>query len=168
MASKGIQTRVDGMDDISRKLARLKDAVANRVMRGAVDKGTRIIAKAAKSNVPQSHGLLKKSLGSRVRVYRGTGVVVGIVGARGGFLVVDADGTRRDPRKYAHLVEKGRTVVTAVKKKALANGQRVYGVRVRQYAGHPFLQPAIVSTQGAVNQTIADEVMSGIEKELEV
>ena len=89
-----------------RTLDRLPAALVRRVVRPAVRSALVPINKAAKRKAPKETGLLKKSIGAVVKVYKRTGVIWGGVGPRKGFRQV-IDGKPRDPVKYAHLVEFG-------------------------------------------------------------
>jgi len=91
---------------LRRKLGRLAGSAITKVMRPAFVAGCRPIRAAARSRVPVRFGQLKKSIGTRVKVYpRGNAIWAG-VGVRLGFLSV-IDGKKVDPNKYAHLVEWG-------------------------------------------------------------
>ena len=95
-----------------RTLDRLPPALVRRVVRPAVRSALVPINKAAKRKAPKDTGLLKKSIGAVVKVYKQTGVIWGGVGPRKGFRQI-VDGKPRDPVKYAHLVEFGTERVPA-------------------------------------------------------
>jgi HK97 gp10 family phage protein len=102
--------RIKGELDIKPLLAEL-DNVDRKVRRHAlktgVTKASRIVAKAAKQTAPVGEtGQLKRSIGQKVKVYSGRGVIVGIIGPRKGFRIV-VDGKPVDPIHYARLVEFG-------------------------------------------------------------
>lgn len=73
--------------------------------RKAVAKAARNLVARAKVRAPVLWGFLQDSLGFRPRTYRNN--YLAIVGPRDGFLHIDANDVRRDPKKYAHLVEWG-------------------------------------------------------------
>jgi HK97 gp10 family phage protein len=124
-----VKVQVVGLDKALRALQDVEKKVRNRAARKAMDAADKIVLAAQRSLVPVESGLLKKSLGKKVKVFRGSGTVVGIVGPRKGFktFVVKTDrgaaiaGTAksvgllrkakgaavgveiRDPAKYAHL-----------------------------------------------------------------
>lgn len=119
-----VEIRVDmlGAKDLQRMLVGWKPAAMRRIVRPGVDKSSRVVSRAAKARVSVETGLLKRSIGVRVRTYP-SGNVVGVVGPRKGFKrpIIrtratgkgQAKGTAgirlvyRDPTKYAHLVEGG-------------------------------------------------------------
>ena len=95
-------------------------------------------------------GQLKKSLGYRIKVYRDTGVVIGVVGPRRGYRIsvgVRSRGPNKgkpvfiNPVNYAHLVELG----------------------TRRTAAQPFLRPAV---QGGI-QDLLSMLRFGIERAIE-
>jgi HK97 gp10 family phage protein len=144
-----IKAQIDGVKDMLAALDGLKKAVRNRILKRAVNKGIKIILKAAKGRAPRESGLLKKSLGSKVKVYRSSGVVVGIVGPRKGFKgeVVRKKGrwfpvsVYSDPVRYAHLVELGTSHAPA----------------------KPFLGPAVTGSRAAIRNAMAEEIRKGLE-----
>lgn len=127
--------KVEGLDGLIRKLQRLGDKkTLMKASRNALGKAMTPVQKAAKrklgSNKSVITGLLRLSIGRRIRHYPTSGVVVAIVGPRTGFRRVgrrkvalkglmgkmikhgkvdkNTGKTRmRIPSKYAHLVEKG-------------------------------------------------------------
>jgi HK97 gp10 family phage protein len=112
-----------------------------------VAKGGQILAKAAKAGAPKETGLLKKSIGSKVKVYP-SGVAVAIVGPRQGFKAeVTREKNRRfpwtgtsNPTRYAHLVELG----------------------TRQAPAKPFLKPALAGQQAAIREAMAKAVREAL------
>lgn len=103
----GFGVKLEGAKELRRKLERLTAAQQRRVVRPAVTKALSPVVKQAKRNVPVVTGLLKKSIGKKVKAYTRSGVVWGGVGPRGGFEGVGPDGRKRNPVFYAHLVELG-------------------------------------------------------------
>jgi HK97 gp10 family phage protein len=152
-----INAQVAGLEPLMRKLQYLKTASANRVMRKSILAGTKIVLKAAKSKVHVSPreggGILRKSLGRKVKTYRGRNVTVGIVGPRHGFEsdVQMADGSveHRDPTKYSHLVEYGRDGVRVQKKRVLSDGTTFFSDEVRPVKAMPFMRPAWSESRAA-------------------
>jgi HK97 gp10 family phage protein len=131
------------------KLIRKLDSMgkkAVRMVRPAVRAALSPVNKAAKRNLNRHKrtGQLRKSLGIKVKQYRGA--VWGAVGVRKGFnaiaLFEDDQGNQRtekvDPRKYAHLVEFGTRGNRGVRfltkawdyRRRLA--ERILGEKVRQ------------------------------------
>lgn len=116
------------------RLAEFGRTIRNRVLRKAVNAGTKPVYDAAKASAPVSSGTLKKAQGRTVKTYKDSGVVVGIVGTRTrptfrrqvtlkrdrifrmskrgiAFRVVKPSAKQltaiRDPRFYMHLIIKG-------------------------------------------------------------
>jgi len=71
-----------GEKQLLRKLDRLSDKIGRRVLAKAMRAASRPVIKAARANVPTDSGNLKKSLGVRLKFYRGSGTEVAIVGPR--------------------------------------------------------------------------------------
>ena len=105
-----IDVKVLGVASLFKKVDNLKNALRNKITKKAVTAGVQVIAKAIKANAPEDTKLLKKSIGSKVKVYRNSNMVVGLVGPRTkmGADVVTRRGQRlfRNPTRYAHLAEK--------------------------------------------------------------
>lgn len=102
MATQGVILLGD--KKLIRKLNRLRTGIT-AIVRGASSKALTPVNKAAKRAVPVATGLLKKSIGKRIRTYRRSGAVVGLVGVREGFTQVGDDGVKRNPAKYGIIIE---------------------------------------------------------------
>lgn len=129
-----------GFRELTAKLDQLKRSVRNRILRKAVTAAAGIVVNAAKAACPVETGQLRKSIGKRIKTYRRTGVVVGIVGPRTGFKNAT---TGRNPTKYSHLVEFG-SATSAAK---------------------PFLRPAFDGNQSACLQKMAEVIEQELEQE---
>lgn len=126
----GIRAEIDGVRETVANLMGLPQALRNRVLRPAVTKASRRVAKAAKASRglansawfygPVTVGLLRRSIIHKVKTYsRNGGTIVGVIGPQTGLRM--QVGTRRrqgkksnvgdpiyyDPAKIAHLVEFG-------------------------------------------------------------
>lgn len=132
------------IQSLARKLAEVDRKAARKAIRKGVNEATKIVTADAKANVPRKTGLLRKSIGRRVRSYRGGSVISGIVGPRSGFATTLANGKKVNPAKYAHLVEFGRKAVKVKKALLLADkfAKAVFGTEVKAVAPRPFLRPA--------------------------
>ena len=105
----------------------------NKILRKAVTEASRIVKTAVKGNADatQRFGFLAKSIGVKVKTYKG--VAVAVVGPRskwsktkGVYVKGKHKGEAKmfKPSKYAHLIEKG----------------------TKRSQAHPFLKPALDST----------------------
>jgi HK97 gp10 family phage protein len=134
---EGVQSAIQALDGLDKKIRR------KGIRKAALAAGT-IILKAAKGRVVKETGLLRKSLGKKVKVYT-KGVGVAVVGPRVGF---KQEVTRRgvkvwsNPVRYAHLVELG-TGRTAAK---------------------PFLKPALDATRKQVEDAMKAAINEVIEE----
>lgn len=103
-----------GLDAILRRLDAVKKSVATKALRKGITAANKIVLRREKANVRKRTGLYRRSLGQKVKVYRNSSVVVGIIGARKGFKVLLLSGgsyRAADPVKYAHFDESGRKSV---------------------------------------------------------
>ena len=133
---------VKGDRELKRNLKRLADKVQKKLLRQAVQAGSKPVVKAARNAAPVESGTLKKSIGVRMKVYKRQATVVAIVGPRTGFGFTDDEGTRRDPARYGHLVEGG----------TVYQGPRA------------FLRPAIHNNKAAANAAVRTKLAAGIKK----
>lgn len=165
---------------LANRLAQIDRKVARKAIRDGINEATREVLATAKSLVPKRSGQLRKSLGRKVKSYRGGAVIVGIVGPRKGFRVMYR-GKWIDPAKYAHLVEYGRREVVAgtskgkaTGKKVLANGVagvgglpgqgQIFGKRVRSVPPRPFLRPAWEQNKARVVGILLKHLNLGVKK----
>jgi HK97 gp10 family phage protein len=128
-----IRARVTGLGPTLAVLKRIGSwSVRKQILSEAMRKAAHIVWVAARQNIRHERsGQLKKSLGSVVRAYASSGVVVAVVGPR------SRVGARKQPFRigiptpgggqlainpvfYAHLVEFGRKKVRVVNAKVLA------------------------------------------------
>lgn len=96
--------KVDGLAPLVKKLGALKRSVQGKVARRAIGEGTKILAKDAKRTAPRDTGTLRASIGRKQKTFRTSGTTIGWVGPRADF-ARDTPKGRRDPRRYAHLIE---------------------------------------------------------------
>lgn len=107
---------VKGLDQLLKNLKRTPETLARRFVRQGVAKAARAVAREARAQARQESGLLKQSIGIKVKTYRNTGITVAVIGPRVGFKRIvfrpsslwgKGRDVLSDPTKYAHLVEKG-------------------------------------------------------------
>jgi len=103
-----IDIKVKGQRRLLRKFNRLPSRVQKRVLRQAVKAAGKPVIKAARAKCPTESKLLKKSIGSKVKVYRTSGTIVLIIGPRTNYSG-EFEGKKRNPKNYAHLVHDGFT-----------------------------------------------------------
>lgn len=179
-----VKFEFEGVSELYRALKDADVKLAKKTMKKAITQGNKLILKDAKAFVPTQTKTLKKALGSKVKVMKGGGVVVGIVGPR-----KDAKGkppkyrrkvkvtTRygmkemyRNPVKYAHLVEKGTRPHTLGKGSTL-NRKTSRGTviplvqRGNKHPGavpKPFLRPALEKNRAQVRDVIADTLRQAL------
>lgn len=87
MASYRVEDQVEGLGRVLSQLDALPRGLRAKHLRKAVSDLARQAKNAAKAGCPRELGILRKSLGTKVKTYRHSGAVVGVVGARQGFRV---------------------------------------------------------------------------------
>jgi HK97 gp10 family phage protein len=118
-----VSAKVVGVASSLAAFEEMKRATKNRIVRKAVTSGTNPMNRAAKasSKFIDRTGLLRKSIGKKVRTYRNSGATIGVIGPRRGFArnrnVLGSwnastghrsiNQVRINPTHYAHLVEHG-------------------------------------------------------------
>ena len=140
-----------GERELIAALKKLPNNVFKRVVVGASRKAMRPVITAARAAAPVDTGLLKKSIGAKVKVYPRKGNIVSMVGARGGFKDKD---TKQNPAIYAHLVEGGH-VLRRIKK----------GPVIGRVAAKPFLKPAFGPASSQIVGRFRDMLRAGIDRE---
>jgi HK97 gp10 family phage protein len=167
-SSLNMKADIKGVEEAARSLNRLEKAVRNKVKRKALTKGSQVVNKQIKQNAPTDSKLLRKSLAYKVRTYRQSGVMVSYIGPRLGFREM-VRGKPRDPRYYAHIVERGRKAVAPKKKSVLKftaqDGRVVFGRKVRAVAGTRFMNRAWVTSSGPAQDAMIHEIKTGLEQE---
>lgn len=138
-----------GDKELQRMFRTLGDRVQRKVARQAVNAASNPISKAAQAGAPEDSGALKLALkgGKRLKTYKESGTVVGIIGPRTN-VATEVDGRPRRPANYAHLAEDGHIA---------ANGEFV--------SGHPYLRPAYDANESAALGIMSDKFGTGIVRE---
>jgi HK97 gp10 family phage protein len=144
---KSARMTLTGDKQLEKALRSLGPRVAKKVLRGAVNAAATPVLKTARAKVSEESGLLKKSLGKKVRLNKRTGTASARVGARN-TIQGEHDGKPRVPWRYAHLVELGHVD---------ENGRHV--------PAHPFLRPAADENAEKAVGVMTDKLAAGIVKE---
>jgi HK97 gp10 family phage protein len=140
-----IDVNLEPLDSLKREL--------KKIFRKAMTAASRILRDTIKDNADEVKrlGYLKKSIGIRIRTYRGT--VVAIVGPRS--KLTWSIGTYKKgkhkgqaiiiaPSKYLHLIERG----------------------TKRSKAKPVLEPAKTSTEGRLMEELSNQIRIGIEQAL--
>lgn len=149
---RGVEKAIRRFDAIARD-------IRTRIVREAVDDAAKIVLRKARSLVPVRTGQLKRSL--FVKIYSDAkGQTKAIIGPSKGFRVMRKIGRKMkavNPIYYAHLVEGGHKIVKGGK---LKRGGRVVG----HVAAHPFMLPALESSESAIVAAVEQRIASEVEK----
>lgn len=97
---------VDGIEQITRKLSTLGDKTFKKVAVSATRAAHTYIRKEQKKHAPELHGVLKRSIGTKIKTYKFTGIVYGITGVLYRYVEYVA-GRKVIPNVYAKVVEFG-------------------------------------------------------------
>ena len=175
--------------ELIQKLNTLGDRVYKKVLSLASSRAVKPVIDTARRLAPKETGLLKKSIGTKQKKYPKNGVVVAIVGPRTGFaqdVVVDTPygkmKSRRDPAKYAHLVEYGtRAHSTAAlsnnkirpNKSGEVSEENRLGFAIAMQGGDnhpgatpkPFMRPAFDANTNRVIAIFRQELAAGVRRE---
>jgi hypothetical protein len=114
-----IQARVHGVKEIEAAFKNLDAKLKGQTLRKAIAEGKKVYLNALKAAAPKETGLLRKSLGTRAKTYKKGLIASQTIGPRSGFrqeMVVKIKDKKgkwvgskkqmRDPRRYAHILEK--------------------------------------------------------------
>lgn len=150
----GIIVRVDGLEEVERKLKQLPDRLGNRAMRRALRRGANVIRDAARNNAkriddPESREQIWKNIavqGGGRRRERAAGGPMMRVGVRGGARPTRGEnGTPGGNTTHWRFVEMGTS----------------------QARAQPFMRPAMASSAGQVFDTVAQAAATELDKELD-
>jgi HK97 gp10 family phage protein len=124
--------KIKGMEKLIKKMGHLQNRVQSRILRKAIRHAEKPVRTMARRLAPKESGLLKKSIGAKIKVQMSKRIAYAVVGPRKGqgkeVAITDKgkvylDTTEkqrkrnagrnivktefRDPAKYAHIVERG-------------------------------------------------------------
>lgn len=141
-----IKTAIIGDAQVLGRLANLNRQLRSKIVRSAINEGTKAPYRAMKANAKSVSRTVSKSIGRKVKVYRNSGVAVGIVGPRKGFardVTLKGGRVKRiDPTRIAHLLEKG----------------------TRHSRAFPFARPAADTTKAESTNAVISTLQSGVEQ----
>jgi HK97 gp10 family phage protein len=163
-----VQYKMSGGRELQRALAKFSPGRQRAIARRALASASTLTLRAAKQRAPVETGLLRKSLGKKTKTYPNKGTVVVAIGPRTGFrrlVRVKGKLVRRNPTKYAHLVEFGSRPHTVGKGSSLRK-RRQRGVMHPGVAARPFLRPALDTTAQAAIAAFQSHAWDLISREL--
>jgi HK97 gp10 family phage protein len=125
--SADVKITYKGIPQLKKALDALPKEMQRSAYRSVITAGARVIAKKAKQKAPRESGLLKKSIGIKFKREKKTSPPMAFIGPRRG-MDGEHQGEKRNPVRYAHLVELG----------------------TPQTSAQPFIRPAVDSSEGEV------------------
>jgi HK97 gp10 family phage protein len=164
-----LRVKVEGVSEILRSLREADEKVAKKSLRQAVNEATKPVLREAKAGVPTATKSLKKSLGRKVKSYKGGRIVFALVGARKDSKGKPAKFRRqvrrskvgkeitRNPVKYLHLVEGGTKPHSLAKGSRLGIGKQHPGARP-----NPFMRRANDRTKITVKSIMANTLQNAL------
>lgn len=177
MPTAKMRITLTGDTELIKSLESLGEKVYKRVIAKATRKAFAPVVKTAKARAPRETGLLAKSIGVKQKAYARSGRIVTIVGPRTGFAQDVTVNTpfgpkkvRRDPAKYAHLVEFGTAPHATA---ALASRKDATGFDIAMQSGDdhpgaapkPFMRPAFDANEARAVAIMHSELAAGVIRE---
>jgi hypothetical protein len=77
-----IKGTIDGVKELLERLDGIDKKVRKKILRAAINQASKLLLAEAKQHTPVASGLLRKSLGRKIKAFRNSGMIVGIVGPR--------------------------------------------------------------------------------------
>ena len=167
-----VDVKIDGVEEILKKLHKLPEKIQKNVVRGAVRAGAKPMLQEAKALVPVQHGTLRQSLAiTKVKTRKKTLVWYQISPASRKLKKGDFDGW------YGHMVEFG-TYAKRTKPLSPETIKRLNSDPKRKErrdkivakgggaAPHPFLRPALERKGGESIEAAKEYMRKRIDKEL--
>jgi HK97 gp10 family phage protein len=162
--------KVEGLAATTYTMGTLTDRFARKVMRKSLSRATKGLVGAVRRKIPVRSGLMKKSIGRKIKTYVENGVVLAIVGARRGFGgVVNVDGRQvyEDPAKIMHLVEFGTQPHSVAKDSQASQGNVAHAASLHPGSiAQPSLRPAYEEEKGRMEADYARGCQEGLAEEL--
>lgn len=160
-----IDIKIKGDKELIAALNELPIAIQRKILRKAMGKAAKPIIRLARSKAPKKSGTLKKSIGHKVRTYKGSGTTLAVIGARSGVFGAYRGSSRPVVPFYtSHLVERGHRIV--VGGKITKEGRRTQtdhtGKVVGEVAPRPFLKPAYEAGKEESLEAIRQTIIEGI------
>jgi hypothetical protein len=162
---QAIEVRIDGLADTLKHLDGIKSSLQKKILKDALSKAAKVVLDAERSAAPISTDprlipeLLKISLGTKVKVYRSSGVVVVLVGPR----TMMARDKKTKQRKLSAF---GRRAQRLQAKQQRKLGGKQTPTQYAHLAGprrqQQFMASARDRTLSQVKQLLIDEIWAGI------
>jgi HK97 gp10 family phage protein len=161
MAVRG-NIRIDGMEDLLKRLKTLEPKLAKKVIRQSLRAGAKVILTAARAKAPRRSGLLKKSIKVRALKRSRTGRI--------GITVQTGEGDFQGKTFYGAFVEYGHKL-GARQRKPPSDGEQLRkaiesgGSDRRFIEAKPFMEPAFDQNKDKAAAVIKQMILEGIERE---
>lgn len=106
---RGVKAEIRGLRQVHLNLEELQKKVEREINRVALKQASKPMVRQAKANARASDetGTLRRSLGVKIKTVKRKGQVVIYAGPRTKRARTGPDGRKRDPIRYAHLIELG-------------------------------------------------------------
>jgi HK97 gp10 family phage protein len=189
MTGSRFNIAVEGVPELLGRLRAFDRRYARKNLRRGIELAARLVLRTARAFAlgPRDTGSLRKSLGVKIRSYRGGESIVGIVGARKDTgkdvargrirhtrTVTGGRGAVRKivPANYVHFVELGTrphalgkgSTLDRMRRGKLVRGKGQFGRRHPGSPARPFLKPAYQANKSAIETTIRGQLLKAIEE----
>jgi len=101
--------KVDGMEELLKKLNALPDKVQNSILTGAIRAGAKLVADEARSLAPSDSGILKKSIGVKKKRSKMKTILWFVVAPISTRIWTLQDRHGKKHYNYGRIVEQGKT-----------------------------------------------------------
>ena len=156
----GMSLTVTGLDNLVKKLQRLDKKVETKALKQSVRSAAKPVQAAAKSRVPVDSGVVKRSIGTKVKKYKGGASA--IIGPRKGFKSKKhSEEEIKTATRVATMLEYGtpphKIDITVDGKEVTLNHPGA--------AAKPFMRPAFEQNKAKAKSIMAEELMKVINSE---
>lgn len=156
-----ITAQLSGLEDVKRRLESIHTAMRKQILRKATTAGGQILAKEVKQRAPKETGLLRKSIGYKVRSYNGGERFLAVVGPRSmKEAVVSLGGVTALARS-----KKGKALAAAGGEQGYRNSVRYAHLQELGWSGgaaQPFMRPAISAAHDRIVEAMRVIIEAGI------
>ena len=158
-ARGGASVRVDGLAELRRNIAKLGDGMARRVYQKAVGAGGKVVAAAAKAQVPRRTGALGKSIAARVSSKPREELFGVKITVKAGLFSSQRTARRRGRSR------KGKGGSGIYKPDAVERYYRFLETGTKYHPATPFLKPSLEGSAAKVLAVIKGELAAGLARE---
>lgn len=184
-----LRISVTGCDEVARLLRALPDELREKYGRQGLKAAAEITVAAVQARIPGGGtGLARASIGfSPIKFYRHSGTLFTAIEPRKGYrriIAISSTGRRRifgkkvlevkaeagrvqDPRRYLHIIERGRRAVRPIRARALHSAldpENRFFMHAQATSPHPVFAPAAAAVDAACRIAVETELQKGVDE----